>query len=148
MTQICTKFVYSVRKKPEIHGNPCSLLRTPSRRVKQFCFVTKKDKYTSDFFTYTIICKCLINMLRGVSVMSPPKYLLCTCFILQHLAATFRTFLPCWLNTVTSWQIKSLKLAKLHILGTTVVPAFNRPSDEWTPAMAGHFRNVRTVLPC
>ena len=30
----------------------------------------------------------------------------------------------------------------------TVVPAFNGPSDERTPAMAGHFLNIRTVLPC
>ena len=28
------------------------------------------------------------------------------------------------------------------------VTAFNGPSDERTPAMAGHFLNVRTVLPC
>ena len=30
----------------------------------------------------------------------------------------------------------------------TVVPAFNGPSDERTPAMAGHFLNVQNVLPC
>ena len=35
----------------------------------------------------------------------------------------------------------------LHIK-YTVVPAFNGPSDERTPAMAGHFLNVRTILPC
>ena len=31
---------------------------------------------------------------------------------------------------------------------STVVPAFNGPSDERTPAMSGHFLNVRTVLSC
>ena len=30
----------------------------------------------------------------------------------------------------------------------TVAPAFNGPSDEWIPAMFGHFLNVWTVLPC
>ena len=32
--------------------------------------------------------------------------------------------------------------------GYAAVPAFNGPSDERTPAMLGHFLNVRTVLPC
>ena len=35
----------------KIHGDPRSLLRTPSRQVKQFGFGAKKDKYTNDFFT-------------------------------------------------------------------------------------------------
>ena len=30
----------------------------------------------------------------------------------------------------------------------TVVPPFNGPSDERTPAMSGHYLDVRTVLPC
>ena len=36
--------------KTEIHGDPRTLLRTPSRQVKQFGFGAKKDKYTSNFF--------------------------------------------------------------------------------------------------
>ena len=35
-----------------------------------------------------------------------------------------------------------------YLFSYTVVPAFNGPSDERTPAMSGHFLNVRTVLPC
>ena len=43
-------------------------------------------------------------------------------FILQYLTAkgvTVRTFQPCWLNTVASWQIKSLKSVKWLIRGST-----------------------------
>ena len=38
--------------------------------------------------------------------------------------------------------------AKSIITVYTVVPAFNGPSNERTPAMLGHFLDVRTVLPC
>ena len=36
----------------------------------------------------------------------------------------------------------------IYIYMYTVVPPFNGPSDERTPAMSGHYLDVRTVLPC
>ena len=44
------------RGKNEIHGDPRSLLRTPSRQVKQFGFGAKKTNILVTFSHYTIIC--------------------------------------------------------------------------------------------
>ena len=47
-------------------------------------------------------------------------------------------------------MLEGIQLSNLGMISAvdTVVPVFNGPSDERTPAMAGHFLNVRTVLPC
>ena len=34
----------------------------------------------------------------------------------------------------------------MNEVGITVVPAFTGPSDERTPAMSGHFLNVRMLM--
>ena len=39
-------------------------------------------------------------------------------------------------------------ICRATLYSHTVVPPFNGPSDEWTPAMSGHYLDVRTVLPC
>ena len=73
------------RKKPEVHCDPHSLLRTPSCEIKNFCFGAKKDKYTCDFFCTIYICfEHIASMLLFGSILLLNLTNLLPCMIICH----------------------------------------------------------------